>query len=161
MINVVALTGRLTRTPELKQTRSGTAVTSFTIAVNRNYVDKQGNREADFISCLAWRKTAELITSHTDKGDLIGIDGRLQTRTYQDRDGKTVYITEVVVEDFTFLESKNKNQQNVSNSPSTGYKQASSANGSKQNKTAESAKKKDIFDKPGNSIDITDDDLPF
>ena len=82
MINRVVLTGRLTRDPELKTTQNGLSVASFTIAVNRQFKDSNGNREADFINCVIWRKSAENLCKYTHKGSLIGIDGRLQTRSY-------------------------------------------------------------------------------
>lgn len=85
MINRTVLTGRLTRDPELKSTSSGISVTQFTLAVNRQYTNQDGNRSADFISCVAWRKTAENINKFFKKGSLIGIDGRLQSRSYDDK----------------------------------------------------------------------------
>ena len=110
MINNVSLTGRLTRDPELKYTNgSNIPVLSFTLAVNRNFKNKQGDVEADFINCVAWNKAAENISNYFQKGSLIGIEGSIQTRTYDDKDGKRVYLTEVYVKSFSFLESK-KNQ---------------------------------------------------
>lgn len=98
MINRTVLTGRLTRDPELKSTSSGISVTQFTLAVNRQYTNQDGNRSADFISCVAWRKNAETINKFFKKGSLIGIDGRLQSRSYDDKNGYKVYVTEVVVD---------------------------------------------------------------
>lgn len=109
MINRVVLSGRTTKALEVKYTQSGIAVASFTLAVNRQFRDKDGNREADFINCVIWRKGAENLANFTHKGSLIGIDGHLQTRNYQDKDGKKVYVTEVVVDDFVLLESKKDN----------------------------------------------------
>lgn len=111
MINRTVLTGRLTRDPELKSTSSGISVTQFTLAVNRQYTNQDGNRSADFISCVAWRKTAENINKFFKKGSLIGIDGRLQSRSYDDKNGYKVYVTEVVVDNFSFLTSKNDKRQ--------------------------------------------------
>ena len=111
MINRTVLTGRLTRDPELKSTSSGISVTQFTLAVNRQYTNQDGSRSTDFISCVAWRKTAETINKFFKKGSLIGIDGRLQSRSYDDKNGYKVYVTEVVVDNFSFLTSKNDKQQ--------------------------------------------------
>lgn len=117
MINNVSLTGRLTRDPELKYTNSSNIpVLSFTLAVNRNFKNKQGDVEADFINCVAWNKAAENISNYFQKGSLIGIEGSIQTRTYDDKDGKRVYLTEVYVKSFSFLEAK-KNQALSSDQP--------------------------------------------
>ncbi|NLA82907.1 MAG: single-stranded DNA-binding protein [Clostridiaceae bacterium] len=108
-MNRVCLIGRLTAKPELKFTGSNIPVTRFTLAVNRSFTNAQGQREADFISMLAWRKQAELICNYFNKGSLIGIEGRIQTGSY-DKDGTKVYTTEVVVDSIHFLESKNASQ---------------------------------------------------
>ena len=98
MINTVVLTGRLTKDIELRRTTSGKTCTSFTLAVNRN------KQETDFINCVAWNNLAELLEKYTRKGSQIGVDGRIQTRNYDDRNGKKVYITEVLVNSISFLE---------------------------------------------------------
>lgn len=147
MINRVVLTGRLTRNPELKTTQNGLSVASFTIAVNRQFSDSQGKRGADFISCVAWRKSAENLCKYTHKGSLIGIDGRLQTRSY-DNNGQKVFVTEVVVDSFSLLEPKNESQSSNNN----GYSNNSSAN---------TATEPDPFADGGDTLDIRDDDLPF
>lgn len=105
MINHVVVVGRLTRKPELKFTSTGTKYTQFSVATQRNFKNKSGEYEADFINCLMWRTAAENFVKFTDKGSLVGIEGRIQTRSY-DKDGKTVYITEVLAEGFSLLESK-------------------------------------------------------
>lgn len=110
MINRVVLTGRLTRNPELKTTQSGLAVATFNLAVNRQYAGADGQRTADFISCVIWRKSAENFCNFTSKGSLVGIDGQIQTRTYDNKDGQRVYVTEVVVDNFALLESKKDRQ---------------------------------------------------
>ena len=92
MINRVVLTGRLTRDPELRTTGSGISVATFTLAVDRQYTNARGEREADFISCVIWRKSAENFVNFTSKGSLVGIDGRLQSRSYDDKDGKQDHI---------------------------------------------------------------------
>ncbi|WP_423363394.1 single-stranded DNA-binding protein [Mycoplasma sp. P36-A1] len=108
-MNRTVLTGRITRDLELKKTQSGRSFINFTIAVNRTFTNQSGEREADFISCIAWGKPAETMATYLAKGALIGVDGRIQTRNYDDANGRRVYITEVVVENFEFLESKESN----------------------------------------------------
>ena len=110
MINRTTLTGRLTNDIELKYTPSGSAVGNFRLAVNRAFTNPNGERETDFINCVVWKKTAENFANFTHKGALVGVDGRIQTRNYEDKDGKRVYVTEVVVENFALLEPKNNNQ---------------------------------------------------
>lgn len=105
MINRTVLTGRLVRDPELRYTPIGVAVANFTLAVNRPFANASGEREADFISCVVWRKPAENLAKYIKKGGLIGVDGRLQSRSYE-QDGKTVYVTEVVADNVQFLEVK-------------------------------------------------------
>ena len=120
MINRVVFVGRLTKDPVLKYTPSGAAVATFTLAVNRTFANQQGEREADFINCVVWRKTAENTVNFVSKGSLIGVEGRLQTRHYDDNNGKRVYVTEVIAESVTFLEpKKEKNQQQTSNNYQT------------------------------------------
>lgn len=104
MINRVVLVGRITKDPELRKTQSGTSVVSFTIACNRR-VPSQG-QDADFINCVAWDKTADFMAQYVKKGALLGLEGRIQTRSYDDKDGKRVYVTEVVADSVQFLESK-------------------------------------------------------
>lgn len=132
MINRTILVGRLTRDPEIRYTSDGTATASFSLAVNRQFKNKQGEREADFINCVIWRKAAETFCNYTHKGSQVAIDGRIQTRNYENKQGDRVYVTEVVVENFSFLDTNNGNSQ-----------QSHNANNG------------------GNSIDIDDDDLPF
>lgn len=105
-MNTVQLVGRITRDVELKFTSAGTANGSFSLAVNRNFTNQQGEREADFINCVIWRKAAENLANWTRKGSLIAIDGRLQSRSYENKHGQKVYVTEVVVNNFDLLESK-------------------------------------------------------
>ena len=112
MLNRVVLTGRLTRDPELRYTGSGTAVCSFTVAVDRQFRNQNGDRDADFISCVIWRKSAENFANFTHKGSLVGIDGRLSTRNYENNQGQRVYVTEVTVDNFALLEPRSSNQGN-------------------------------------------------
>jgi len=106
MLNRVVLVGRLTRDPDLRYTPNGVAVANFNIAVNRPFSNQQGNREADFIDCVTWRRQAENLANYMKKGNQVGVDGRLQTRRYEDKDGKMVYVTEVVADSVQFLEAK-------------------------------------------------------
>jgi single-strand DNA-binding protein len=148
MMNRVVLVGRLTKDPELKYTPSGVPVASFTLAVNRNFTNQAGEREADFINCQVWRKPAENVANYLKKGSLAGVDGRIQTRNFEGQDGKRVYITEVVAESVQFLEPRNSGQ------PSN---QSSNQNNNKQQTRAD----EDPFKNDGQPIDISDDDLPF
>ncbi|NSO48121.1 single-stranded DNA-binding protein, partial [Enterococcus faecalis] len=111
MINNVTLVGRLTKDCDLRYTSSGVAVAAFTLAVNRNFTNQNGEREADYIQCVIWRKPAETLANYTRKGTLVGLVGRLQTRNYENQQGQRIYVTEVVVESFQLLESKEVSQQ--------------------------------------------------
>jgi len=106
MINNVVLVGRLTKDPDLRYTSSGSAVATFTLAVNRNFTNQNGNREADFINCVIWRKPAETMANYARKGTLLGVVGRIQTRSYENQQGQRVYVTEVVCDNFQLLESR-------------------------------------------------------
>ncbi|MFR1836986.1 MAG: single-stranded DNA-binding protein [Turicibacter sanguinis] len=106
MINNIILVGRTTRKIELKENRNGTHYVKFTLAVNRPYKDEQGSQQADFIHCIAWNKTAEIVSKYVSKGNLIGVEGRLQVRSYENEAGVRQYLSEVVVNRLTFLESK-------------------------------------------------------
>lgn len=105
-MNKVMLVGRLTAKPELKYTASNVAFVRFTVAVNRNFTNNEGKREADFINVIAWRKQAETISRFFDKGNQIGIEGRLQTGSYDDKDGNKRYTMDVALDNFEFVESK-------------------------------------------------------
>ncbi len=175
MINRVVLVGRLTRDPELRTTGSGISVATFTLAVDRQYANAQGERGADFISCVIWRKSAENFCNFTSKGSLVGIDGRIQTRSYDNKDGQRVYVTEVVVDNFALLESRkdreargqnggftptdngNFGNQNTNNSPNMGP----SNQNNPLNSSNQSDNTQDPFAGSGDTIDISDDDLPF
>lgn len=117
MINKVVLIGRLTRNPDLRRTNDGTMVASFNIAVNRNYTAKDGQQQADFINCVVWRKMAESLDKYCKKGNLIGVEGALQTRTYDNAQGQRVFVTEVVCDNIQFLEPKSINNHNNQNNP--------------------------------------------
>ncbi|MDT2395120.1 single-stranded DNA-binding protein [Enterococcus avium] len=151
MINNVVLVGRLTKDVDLRYTANGTGVATFTLAVNRNFTNQDGNRDADFINCVIWRKSAETLANYAKKGTLLGVTGRIQTRSYENQQGQRVYVTEVVVENFQLLESRSTNQQHKNNDLNNFNGQGTS---NKNNN--ESAG--DPFG--GSSIDVSDD-LPF
>ncbi len=158
MINRAVLTGRLTKDPELRTTQSGLSVASFNLAVDRPFKDNNGNYGADFISCVIWRKAAENFCNFTSKGSLVGIDGRIQTRNYDDNDGKKVYVTEIVVDNFALLESKKDHQNNNNGSYANNNKGTYSKGNNGANYDNNS---QDPFNGSGDTIDISDDDLPF
>ena len=105
-MNKVQLVGRLTRDPELRTTGNGVSVCCFTVAVNRRFRNAQGEYEADFINCVAWRQSAEFLAKYFTKGRMVGLVGSIQTRNYE-KDGQRVYVTEVSVDEVEFVESKN------------------------------------------------------
>ena len=114
-MNKVFLIGRLTRDPELRYTGSNIPVATFTIAVNRNYTSQNGEREADFIPVVVWRKQAENVKNYTNQGSLVAIDGRIQVRNYDDKDGVKRYVTEVIADNIQFLDTKASREKNNSN----------------------------------------------
>jgi single-strand DNA-binding protein len=166
MLNRVVLVGRLTKDPDLRYTPNGTAVANFTVAVNRPFSNQQGNREADFINCVVWRRPAENLANYMKKGSMVGVDGRVQTRTYDGQDGKTVFVTEIVADSVQFLESKGASHGGQSNS---GFQQNNNQNqfqNQNQNQNQnfnqnQNQNQEDPFKNNGEPIDISDDDLPF
>ncbi|MGC6769084.1 single-stranded DNA-binding protein [Enterococcus sp. LJL128] len=184
MINNVVLVGRLTKDPDLRYTSSGSAVATFTLAVNRNFTNQNGTREADFINCVIWRKPAETMANYARKGTLLGVVGRIQTRSYDNQQGQRVYVTEVVCDNFQLLESRSASEQrqtqdNSSFNSGGGFTQpqnnnnnftgqsnnfnqpsSQSSNGSSSN-TPDFNRDADPFGGSGSTIDISDDDLPF
>lgn len=177
MINNVVLVGRLTKDPDLRYTSSGSAVASFTLAVNRTFTNQNGNREADFINCVIWRKPAETMANYSKKGTLLGVVGRIQTRSYENQQGQRVYVQEVVCENFQLLESKATNEtrnsaqssqdQNTGGSNGftdnygNGNQNSSNRTSDGQNDTSGFNRDSDPFGGSGSTIDISDDDLPF
>ena len=147
-MNKVFLIGRLTRDPELRYTQSNIPAASFTLAVNRNFQNQNGERDADFINIVMWRKQAETAKKYLAKGSLIAVEGRIQTRNYDGQDGKKVYVTEVVADNFEFLESKG--QRANTNSDIEYNQQAPTTN---------------VNDEPyidfGDTIELSDDDIAF
>ena len=143
MINNTVLVGRLTKDVELRYTPSNVAVATFTLAVNRTFKNENGDREADFINCVMWRQQAENLANWAKKGALIGITGRIQTRSYDNQQGQRVYVTEVVAETFQLLESKGQGNQQGQ------QRQA-------QQQTPDFSRNAST-----NPLDISDDMLPF
>ena len=142
-MNSICLVGRLTKDVELRYTPSNVAVATFTLAVNRTFKNENGEREADFINCVMWRQQAENLANWAKKGALIGVTGRIQTRSYDNQQGQRVYVTEVVAEQFQLLESRN-------------------SQGQSQNQTRPAQQQVPDFSRQTtNPLDISDDDLPF
>lgn len=166
-MNKVILIGRLTRDPEMRTTPSGVATTSFSIAVQRNYANAQGDREADFINCVAWRKQAENIAKYCTKGSQVAVDGRIQTRNYDAQDGTKRYVTEVIADNVTFLGSRSgsgesssyaaNNYNNVSNTNDS----MSSNNFGGSNDIVTTNLSEDPYANMGSEVALSDDDLPF
>lgn len=128
MLNRAILMGRLTAKPELKTTPSGTSVTSFTIAVDRDYKSQNGEKTTDFLSIVAWRQTAEFITKYFDKGNLILIEGSVNVRSYKDQNGQNRYITEIVADNAQFTgEKKEQSQANVATYTTNSYSMATNS----------------------------------
>ncbi len=153
-MNKVILMGRFTRDPEMRQTGQGTSVVSFTLAVDRRMA-REGQQSADFVSCVAWSKLAEFICKYFQKGSMIAISGRLQTRTYDDKDGKRQYVTEVVAEEayFTGSRSSQSNSEGGYQTQSTYQRPA---------QPASTAPNFDEFEAMGfSAMDGSEDDLPF
>ena len=152
-MNKVILIGRLTRDPEMNTTPSGVANTRFSIAVQRTFTNQNGEREADFINCVAWRKQAENISKYVSKGSQVAVEGRLQSRSYDAQDGTKRYVTEVIADNVTFLGSKGSNQGGGDYSPNNDM------GGSSDIQTTDISE--DPFKDFGEEVALSDDDLPF
>lgn len=170
MMNRVVLVGRLTKDPELRYTPSGVAVATFTLAVNRTFTNQQGEREADFINCVIWKRPAENVANFLKKGSLAGVDGRIQSRSYEGQDGKRVYVTEVLADSVQFLEPKGGSNAERGGSYGGGqdkssYGEAQGQRNQNQNQNQRNQGNTRIDEDPfannGEPIDISDDDLPF
>lgn len=163
MINSTTLVGRLTKDPELRTTPSGVEVGNFTLAVNRTFTNQNGEREADFINCIVFRKQAVNVNQYLSKGKLAGIVGRLQTRSYENKEGQKLYVTEVVCDNVQFLEPKDS--QNESNSYQNGTNYQKGNNYSQNNQNVQKGQNKTKYDQQNNPFtngsQLNDDDLPF
>ena len=155
-MNNANLVGRLIRPVDLRYTQTGIAYGSFTIAVNRKYKNKDGEREADFINCVIWKKGAELLANYTQKGSLIGVSGPIQTRSYDNQQGQRVYVTEVLVENFDFLESRKNDADGFSNAGNINTQ-----NFNKNQNLGGNFENSDPFTANGETFEVQDDDLPF
>ena len=155
-MNNANLVGRLTRPVDLRYTQSGIAYGSFTLAVTRKYKNKDGEREADFINCVIWKKGAELLANYTQKGSLIGVSGPIQTRSYDNQQGQRVYVTEVLVENFDFLESRKNDADGFSNAGNINTQ-----NFNKNQNLGGNFANNDPFTANVDAYDVQDDDLPF
>lgn len=168
MINRSVLVGRLTKDPELRYTPNGIASCRFTLAVNRAF-KMEGEQQADFIQCVAWRKQAENLANFQRKGNLIGVEGRIQTGSYEGQDGKRVYTTDVVADSIQFLEPNKGSEgtQNGSNVSSNINRGVSPQNGSEGYKTPQNTQPnytrvdEDPFANSKGPIDVNEDELPF
>ena len=191
MINNVVLVGRMTRDAELRYTPQNQAVATFTLAVNRNFKNENGDREADFINVVIWRQQAENLANWAKKGTLIGITGAIQTRNYENQQGQRVYVTEVIANNFQLLESRSSQQNNQGYQDNHGgYHQQSHSNqdgnfqngnnqgnnfqnensygqqgsffeGNTTNPVPDFTRDNNPFGRSSNPLDISDDDLPF
>lgn len=190
MLNRVVLVGRLTRDPDFRTSQSGVSVANFTLAVNRTFTNAQGEREADFINCVVFRRQAENVNTYLSKGSLAGVDGRLQSRSYDNKEGQRVYVTEVVCDSVQFLEPKGSNNNssrsnngqynnNYNNNYNNGNNNYNNQNNAfNQNKPNNNAPVQNPFkdleqannsnnnfgasnQNSGGPVDLADDDLPF
>jgi len=156
-MNRTILVGRITKDPELRRTPSDIPYVQFTLAVNRRFANKNGERQADFINCIAWRQTAELLARYITKGNQIGVEGQIQTRTYDDQNGVRHYVMEVLCETVTFLESKRQNDDYEPIPPT--YRQDNYNNYGYNDNYNDNKKHENPFDDI--ESDISNDDLPF
>lgn len=187
MINRSILVGRLTKDPELKYTPSGVPMARFTLAVNRTFSNQSGEREADFITCIAWRKQAENLANYMKKGNLIGVEGRIQTGSFEGQDGKRVYTTDVVADSIQFLEPRNassnasQDNQNATQSYGGGQSYGGQPDNSQQsqgfgggtsqsygsyqqptqNQQSYTRVDEDPFANNRGPVEVNEDDLPF
>lgn len=172
-MNKVILIGRLTRDPELRYTGSNTPVATFSLAVNRPFTNQSGEREADFINCVVWRKLAETVKNYLSQGSQVAVEGRIQTRNYDDQNGQKRYVTEVIVENIDFVGSRRDNAQGQASQSAPAM---SSANFNNQPTSTEATPydfsatpsspaganiSSDPYAEFGSNIEINDDELPF
>lgn len=147
-MNKVIIIGRLVRDPEMRTTASGTNSTTFTVAVSRTYTNQNGERDTDFLNCVAWRKQAENIAKYCTKGTQVAVEGRIQTRSYDAQDGTKRYVTEIIADNVTFLGGK-------------GSSVSESENIVGESNIATTDISEDPFKDFGEEVALSDDDLPF
>lgn len=165
MINNVTIIGRTTKDIELRATSSGTNNASFSLAVERNFKNANGEKETDFINCVAWRKTAEIVAQYAPKGSMIGVRGRIQTRNYENNQGVRVYVTEVVADEIQLIDTRNNNQgvnanyyhSNENNGGFNGGQQQSSVNTNDPFQNSVQGG----FNMNNNALEVDSSDLPF
>lgn len=155
MINTVTLVGRLTRDVELRVSQSNVTVATFTLAVNRQFKNSNGEREADFINCVAFKKTAEILNQYAGKGSQVGVTGSIQTRNYENKDGQRVYVTEVIANNIALLDSKG------SNNASDGQQSQGRPNANQAQKQRSNVPDENPFANSKGPVDISSSDLPF
>lgn len=171
MINSVTLVGRVTKDLELKYSQGGVAVCKFNLAVNRNFKSKDGEQGADYPMILTFNKTAENAANYLRKGSLVGVTGRIQTGSYEDKDGRRVFTTEILADSVQFLEPKSSNTNNAPSNQYNGYQQQGNTNTPNQQQNAQNRQEtthnqahgqvNDPFSVQGGPITVSDDDLPF
>ncbi len=159
-MNKVFLIGRLTRDPELRYTGSNTAVATFSIAVNRPFTGQNGERQADFINIVVWRRQAETVKNYLTQGSQVAIDGRLQSRSYDGNDGKRHYVTEVIADNIEFVGAK-RSSTDQSNSTPVSQEPAPVFSDFPQEEPSSTDVSGNPFADFGSSIEINDDELPF
>lgn len=157
-MNRVVLIGRLARDPELRYTSSNIATCTFSLAVNRNFTNQAGEREADFINIVVWRKQAENCKNYLNQGSQVAVEGRIQTRNYEDQNGQKRYVTEVVADNVQFLDTKAAREQRANNSSDINPYNLSEAEAPQ---TRASDIPEDPFKDFGEEIKIEENDLPF
>ena len=150
MINRFVGVGRLTRDPELRRTGSGSAVTSFTLALNRNFNSADG-QQADYIPCVVWNKVAENVEKYCSKGSLVGVEGRLRSRTYDNAQGQKVFVVEVICDSVQFLETRAARERNEEKINDAFDSMTDQEIRSLQND----------YPNPSNGFDISEDDIQF
>ena len=148
MINRIVLVGRITKDPELRKTQSGLSTVSFTVACNRRFTSQGQEQQADFINCVAWRQTADYMASYVKKGALLGVEGRIQTRNYEDQTGKRIYVTEVVCDSVQTLVRAAETSNGTNYAP-------------QQTNTYQAPVSESYSDYDGEPLEISPDDLPF
>ena len=168
-MNKVVLIGRLTRDPDLRYPSSNIPVANFTVAVNRNFTNQNGEREADFINVIVWRKQAENVKKYITKGSLVAVEGRIQTRNYEGSDGKRVYVTEVVADNVQFLETKAQSQNRATMTSNGQFAEMDAPIAQSFESTmpdmmstgTTNIEEDNPFANFDSNIEISDDDLPF
>lgn len=157
-MNKIILVGRLTRDPEVRSTSAGFSTVNFTVAVNRNFKNKEGNYDADFLPCVAFRNTADFISKFFKKGSMISLDGRVQTRNYDAQDGTKRYVTEIVVENVEFVGGRNEGSS--SNQPTNDYVDAPSV-APVDEMPEYDIPASDPYENYDKEVSLSDNDLPF